>query len=174
MNKIDSQKDKIIADSQKAQKEFELYEKFYLGLSENAEKYLRYQSREYKKLLLEIQEIILPAVKRNCPTCIKCCQLHTPELSIHTSEAVGCFGYVDYLLVRCDTVLPDPYYENAEKNLCAFWSDGCILSLDCRSYLCIRYFCDTIKKELDIQVISEHLEKVKFVINNFSIRECMI
>jgi len=106
-----------MSDFKKAQKEFALYEKFYLGLSENAKKYLRHQSKIYKTLLLDIQEIITPSVKSNCPICkIQCCKLYTPELSIYVAGSVGGFNCVDYLLIRCDTILPDPCYENAEEN----------------------------------------------------------
>jgi len=175
MNKIEGLTEKIMWDFKRAQREFELYERFYVGLSENAKKYLTYQSKRYKELLLNIQEIILPSVKGNCPTCnIVCCKLYTPELSIYIAGSVGGFDCVDYLLIRCDTILPDPYYENAEKNLCPFWTDGCILPVDCRSYFCIQYFCDKLKKELDMQLISKYLEKVRFVLNNFSVRECMV
>jgi len=175
MNTIDIQTDKIMADFKKAREEFELYQKFYLGLSENSKKYLKPQSREYKNVLSDIQEIILPSIKRNCPLCIyNCCKLHTPELSIYVAGSLGCFDYVDYLLVRCDTVLPNPYYENAQKNLCPFWSDGCILPVDCRSYLCIQYFCDKLKEELDMQLVSKYLEKVSSIINNFSTQVCMV
>jgi len=164
-----------MSDFKKAQKKFELYEKFYLGLSENGKKYLRHQSKIYKTLLLDIQEIIVPSVKRNCPICeIQCCKLYTPELSIYVAGTVGGFDCVDYLLIRCDTILPDPCYENAEENLCPFWADGCILPLDCRSYLCTQYFCDKLKEELDMQLISKYLEKVEFILNNFSIQECMV
>ena len=174
MNKIEGLKDKIVSDFKKAQKEFELYEKFYLGLSEKARTYLRCQSKKYKKTLLAIQEVILPSVKRNCPTCkIQCCKLYTPEPSIYIAGSMGGFNCVDYLLIRCDTILPNACYENAEKNLCPFWRDGCILPLACRSYLCIQYFCDKLKEELDMKLISKYLEKARYVIDNFSIQECM-
>jgi len=61
-----------------------------------------------------------------------------------------------------------------EKNVCPFYVNGCTLPVDCRSYLCIQYFCDKIKKELDMQLISKYLEKAKFVLNHFSVQECMI
>lgn len=69
MNKIEGLKERIASDFKKAQKEFELYEKFYLSLSEKARTYLRCQSKKYKTLLLDIQEIITPSVKSNCPIC---------------------------------------------------------------------------------------------------------
>ncbi len=175
MSKTDIQINRITADFKKAREKFELYEKFYLGLSENAKEYLRSQSREYKNILSDIQKIILPSIMSNCPTCIyNCCKLHTPELSIYVAGSLGCFDYVDYLLVRCDTILPNPYYENAQNNLCPFWSDGCILPVDCRSFYCIKYFCDKLKEELDMQLISKYFKKIKNIISNFSTRVCMV
>ncbi len=169
---MDSIEDEMMAVFKEAQKKFELYEKFYLGFSEKAKEYLKHKSREYKKILSDIQEIILPAIKGNCSRCTDCCcRLHTKEITIYGS--VGCFDHVDYLLVRCDTILPDPCYENAEKNLCPFWSDGCILPTDCRSYMCIQYFCDTLEKELDMQVVSKYLRKAALILTNFSTEECM-
>lgn len=165
---------KNISEFNKAKQVFELYETFYLGMSPTAKKYLKQQSAKYKELLLDIQEIILPYVKKVCPKCkIQCCKLHTPELSINISDSVGCFGCVDYLLIRCDSDLPIPKYENAEKNLCPFFSKGCILPADCRSYLCIRYFCDELEKEIDMEKVSRHLQKLKSLIDNFSIEKCM-
>ena len=175
MNEIDIQINKIMSDFKKAREQFELYEKFYLGLSENARKYLKPLSMEYKNILSDIQEIILPSIKRNCPICIyNCCKLYTPELSIYVAGSLGCFDYIDYLLVRCETTLPNPYYENAQKNLCPFWSYGCILPVDCRSYLCIKYFCDKLKEELDMQLISKYLKKARSIIDNFSTQVCML
>jgi len=175
MNKKDSFQDKIISDFKKAKQEFELYEKFYLGLSVNAKQYLKQRSGEYKNILLDIQEIILPAVINKCPICkIHCCRLHNQKLSIYIAGSVGGFSCVDYLLTRCDIVLPTPNYENAAKNLCPFFANGCILPANCRSYLCIQYFCDDLEKEIDMQAISKYLQKLSFVCNNFSIAKCMV
>lgn len=175
MSEIDNPKDRIASDFTKALKEFELYEKFYLALSDNGIKYLKSRSRKYKQILSNIQKIILPSVKRKCSTCNPhCCHLSSPELSIYIAGSVGGFYVVDYLLIRCNTILPEPYYDNAEKNLCPFWKDGCILPVDCRSYLCIQYFCDKLKEELDMALVSKYLEKAKLVLNNFSIGECMV
>ena len=168
----ESREDKIKAVFKKAQKTFELYEKFYLGLSESAKKYLSLPSGEYKRLLQKFQVIIHPAIQKSCPTCRElCCSLYTPQIRI--CDAIGWFNNVDYMLVRYDTVLPPPNYENAERNLCPFWSDGCILPPDCRSYLCIEYFCDKVRKELDMQLISSYLNKSRLIINNFSTLSCM-
>ncbi len=87
---------------------------------------------------------------------------------------VGGFNCVDYLLTRCDIVLPVPNYENTAKNLCPFFTDGCIVAANGRSYLCIQYFCDDLKKEIDMQAASKYLRKLRFVIDNFSIAECML
>ena len=156
-----------------ARKQFELYEKFYLGLSQEAKKYLRHQSEQYKKSLSDIQGIILPAVQQYCPACSDCC-CNLDALQIPICESLGWFGHVDYLLVRCDTLLPDPCYENAERNLCPFWSDGCTLPVDCRSYRCTEYFCLKIERELDIDLISKYLERIEFILTGFSTRQCMV
>jgi hypothetical protein len=175
MNNINISQDKIILNFKKAKQEFELYEKFYLGLSVNAKQYLKQRSGEYKNILLDIQKIILPSVIKKCPTCkILCCKLYTPELSINISGTVGGFGFIDYLLIRCDIVLPSPNYENAERNLCPFFANGCILDANCRSYRCIRYFCDDLKIKIDAEAVSEYLNKLKFVIDNFSVTKCMV
>jgi len=174
MSETNNQKNKIAANFAIAMKEFELYEKFYLTLRGNGIRYLRNRSGEYKQILLDIQTIILPYIKRDCPTCkINCCRLYVPELSVDISRTVAGFKVVDYLLIRCDTTLPKPYFENAERNLCPFWKNGCILPLDCRSYLCIHYFCDALEEKLDMALVNKYLKKVKSVIDNFSIKECM-
>jgi hypothetical protein len=174
VNMGNSIQDRIILDFKEAKQKFELYERFYIGLSVNAKQYLKQRSIEYKNILLDIQEIILPTVKKKCPLCkIQCCKLYTPEPSIYIARSVGGFECVDYLLVRCDTILPEPYYEHAEKNLCTFWKDGCILPADCRSYLCIQYFCDELKNEVDMQLISKYLEKAESILTNFSLREIL-
>ncbi|MBW1911798.1 MAG: hypothetical protein JRI43_01255 [Deltaproteobacteria bacterium] len=175
MGEINNRKNKVATDFAKALKDFELYEKFYLTLSDNCIRYLRGRSREYKQILLDIQKIILPYIKENCPTCkIVCCRLYIPELSIYIAGTVGGFKVVDYLLSRCDIILPKPCFENAERNLCPFWKDGCILPIDCRSYLCIQYFCDAMKEKLDMALVNKYLEKAEAVIDDFSIKECMI
>jgi len=175
MSETDSHKDKITSDFAKARKEFEIYEKFYLALSDNGVRYLKSQSGKYKQILSDIQKIIIPSVKTNCSTCNSlCCHLSSPERSIYIAGSVGGFYVVDYLLVRYDTILPTPYYDNAEKNLCPFWKDGCILPVDCRSYICIQYFCDQLKQELDMVPVLKYLEKAELVLNNFLIGECMV
>jgi len=174
MNNSRSQKDKdkIMAAFNNARKKFELYEKFYLGLSQEAKKYLRHQSEQYKKILSDIQGIVLSAVQKNCSACSHCCcNLDAPQIPI--CESVGWFGHVDYLLARCATILPDPCYENAERNLCPFWSDGCTLPPDCRSYRCTEYFCHRLESEIDMQLVYKYKEKIQSVITGFSIGQCM-
>lgn len=162
------------SDLKTARKEFEFYEKVYGTLSKSSREYLKSRSREYKEYLTNIREIILPAVGRNCSVCRShCCMLHNPERSIYMARTIGGFSFIDYLLTRYDTILPEPHYKNVERNLCPFWDDGCILPADSRSYLCIRYFCDEAKRELDMQLVSRHLEKLKSVLNGFSIGEFM-
>ena len=175
MNNTDDLNDKAIYDFKKARKEFELYEKFYLSLSSKAKQYLRSRSREYRRCLMDIQDLILPSVREICSVCkTRCCQLFSPEHSIYMAGSIGGFCIADYLLTRCDNKLPEPYFENAEKNLCPFWDDGCILPDDCRSFLCVQFFCDKLKEDLDMESVSKSLEKTQAVLNSLSIGECML
>jgi hypothetical protein len=160
-------------DIQMARKKFEGYEKLYAGLSGDGKKYLQNESKKYKRTVRDIQQLILPSIQRNCPTCINCCKLYTPELSIYIAGSLGCFDFIDYILVRCDTVLPNPNFGNMEDNLCAFWKNGCTLPHDCRSFSCTKYFCDTLKAELDLKVISEKVNIMKSILANFSIKKCL-
>jgi len=164
----------VLEDFRQARIKFELYEKFYLGLTKTAKAYLREQSAEYKKIVSDIQTIILPSVKTLCPACYpNCCRLSAPEKSVYIAGSVGCFSYVDYMLVRCETELPAPDYKNAENNLCPFSKQGCILPADCRSLTCIEYFCDKLLEEIDGKLIAKHVEKAKYIIRHFSTEDCM-
>ena len=175
MNEENSPNDRMISDFQKAREKYEIFGKFYVSFSLKAKEYLEDKSQEYKRCLTDIQRLILPAVKRVCPTCEShCCRLSTPERSIYIAGSVGGFDLYDFLLTQCSNRVPEPDYENAERNLCPFWASGCILPLDCRSYLCIQYFCDELKKELDMELVSEHLIRIESVLDNFSIAECMV
>lgn len=173
MCKTNNLRKDVQQDIQLARKKFEGYEKLYTGLAGDGKKYLKSQSKTYKRGVLNIQELILPSIQRNCPSCINCCKLYTPELSIYIAGSLGCFDFIDYLLVRCDTILPDPNFRNMQDNLCAFWLDGCMLPHDCRSFACTKYFCDTLKKDLDMKLIYEHLETLQLTIDNFSIQKCL-
>jgi hypothetical protein len=166
---------KVVSDSNSARNRFELYEKFYLSLNEKGIKYLRSESIKYKRCLSDIQDLILPGVKKICPTCnIVCCKLHCPDLSIYIADTVGGFTLNDYMLVRCDQILPNPQYGNVGQNLCPFWDNGCRLPVDCRSYMCIQYFCDNLKKELDLEAIEHCLGNIRQVLDSFSVGKCMI
>jgi len=166
--------DRALLDFKTAREKYEIYERFYQSLSDKARTYVRKESKKYKKSLREIQELILPIVNEHCPVCdIQCCKLYTPELSIYIAATVGGFDLKDYLLVRYDQALPDPCYENTEKNLCPFWDVGCILPVDCRSFLCIQFFCDKLKQELNMKLVLKILDKTQAILNNFSIGNCM-
>lgn len=175
MNEKNGLNHRMILDFQKAREKYEIFGKFYVSLSHRAKEYLENKSQEYKRCLVHIQRLILPVVKKICPTCEPhCCRLSTPERSIYIAGSVGGFDLYDYLLANCNNTLPDPDYEKAERNLCPFWEGGCSLPTDCRSYLCIQYFCDELKQELDMELVSEHLKKIESVLKNFSIAECMV
>ena len=167
--------ERAVSDFKAARQRFELYEKLYLSLSDSARQYLKNESIRYKKSLIEIQYLILPSVSKICSACDKqCCRLYTPELSIYIAGTIGGFGIADYLMIRCDQILPDPCYENAEKNLCPFWDEGCILPVDCRSFLCIQFFCDKLKNTLNMEAVTESLEKIRSILDSFSIAKCMV
>ena len=173
MSETNNSKIELQHDIQLARKKFAGYEKLYAGLSGDGKKYLQNESKKYKRTVLNIQQLILPSIQRNCPSCVNCCKLDTPELSIYIAGSLGCFQFIDYILVRCDTVLPDPNFSNMEDNLCAFWTDGCLLPHDCRSFLCTKYFCDTLKQELDMKVILEHVQFLESLMQDFSIKKCL-
>jgi hypothetical protein len=175
MDEIDGTIDRAISDFEAARERFELFNRFYLSLTDKAKGYLRKESKKYKRSLREIQKLILPTVKELCPICdIQCCKLYTPELSIYIAGTVGGFNLNDYLLIRCNEVLPEPVYDNAEKNLCPFWVEGCILPLDCRSFLCVQFFCNKLKEELDMELVSKSMLKARSILNDFSIGKCMV
>jgi hypothetical protein len=175
MRQKDNLMDRVVSDSKAARERFEIYEKFYLSLSDNARQYLRDESKRYKRSLREIGELILSGVGKICSACDgKCCRLHIPERSHYIANTVGGFSLNDYLLARCDEIFPDPCYENAGKNLCPFWDLGCILPFDCRSILCIQFFCDKLKQELDMKPVTKSLGKTQTILDSFSIGKCMV
>jgi hypothetical protein len=175
MDNVHPLSERVVMDFGKARDKYEVYGRFCLSLSHKAKEYLESKSQEYKRCLTDIQRLILPVVKKVCPTCDPhCCRLYIPERSIYIAGTVGGFELHDYLLAQCNNTLPDPDYEKAERNLCPFWEHGCTLPIDCRSYLCIQYFCDELKQELDMELISEHLTKIASVMSSFSIAKCMM
>jgi hypothetical protein len=166
--------DRMILDFREAREKYEIYGKFYKSMSPKAKEYLENKSQEYKRCLSDIQCLILPVVNKVCPNCEShCCRLSTPERSIYIAGSVGGFDLCDYLLTKCNNRLPGPDYKKAEQNLCPFWEHGCILPKDSRSFLCIQYFCEELKQELDMDLICEHLKKIESVLDGFSIGECM-
>ncbi len=160
---------KILQDSELARQQFEMFERIYRNLKVAEKKYLKSNSIEYKKILASIQEIILPTIQNNCSVCkTSCCRLYGSGTNVYAAGTVGCFKMSDFLLVRCDTILPEPKYENAKKNLCPFWAHGCMLPLDGRSFTCVQYFCDNIAKELDMKKIARHLEQADSIVDKCS------
>jgi len=157
----------------KAIKAYECFEKLYLRITGTGKEYLEYHSREYKSRAATVQQIILPSIKRKCPYCKHlCCKPYNPELSI-IFRSIGLLNFPNYLLIRCNTVLPQPKYDNLENNLCAFWENGCLLPLDCRSYACLHWFCDEVQKEININLLSKDLDALKVIVDNLSINTCL-
>jgi hypothetical protein len=164
-------KKNLLHDFKSAQEKFKAFEFTYRVLLPGDLMYLRKQSATYKKAVKEIQKLILPAVRKHCPHCRygTCCRLNTPELSIYIAGTIGCFNLTDYLLVRCDTELPAPDFANGRRNLCPFWDNGCRLQPDCRSLLCLRFFCEPIGQDLNMDLVNEHIAAAKSVVDNFSL-----
>jgi hypothetical protein len=162
---------KILHDCEASREKFKGFEFAYRLLGPDDLKYLRERSVAYKKAVLAVQELILPAVHKHCPHCTwgTCCRLHSPELSIYIAKSVGCFDLIDYLLVRCDTELPVPNFANGRRNLCAFWDNGCRLRPDCRSLLCLQFYCEPLRRELDMDLVNGRIAAVQSVVNSFSL-----
>jgi hypothetical protein len=173
--KITGLEEKKLRDYEFARKEFEAFEFAYRLLRPDDLKYLRAQSFAYKRAVLALQELILPAVLKHCPSCPfgTCCRLHSPELGIYIARSVGCFTLVDFLLVRSDTELPEPDFTNSVRNLCAFWDDGCRLRPDCRSLLCLQFFCEPLRLDLNMDLVSRRIAAVRSVVHNFSMRKLL-
>jgi hypothetical protein len=162
---------KFLSDYESARKKFTAFEFVYRVLQPGDLKYLRKQSAAYKKAVLAVQELILPAVRKHCPQCTygTCCRLTTPELSIYIAGSIGCFSLTDYLLARCDNQLPAPDFANGLRNLCAFWDNGCRLKPDCRSLLCLQFFCEPLRRDLDMDLVNKYIAAVQSVVKNFSL-----
>jgi hypothetical protein len=162
---------KILRDCDSAREKFKGFEFAYRVLRPEDLKYLREQSAAYKKTVLAVQELILPQIRKRCPRCPygTCCRLSTPELSIYIAGSVGCFSLTEYLLARCDTELPAPNFANSRRNLCAFWDNGCRLRPDCRSLLCLQFFCETLRRDLDMDLVNGRIAAVQSVVDNFSL-----
>jgi hypothetical protein len=160
-----------LGDCDSARKKFEAFEIVYRLLRPNDLKYLREQSAAYKQAVLGVQELILPLVSKHCPSCVfgTCCRLHSPELSIYIAKSVGCFNVVDFLLARCDAELPEPDFDNNSRNLCAFWVNGCRLRPDCRSLTCLKFFCEPLRSELDMDLVNGRIAAVESVVEHFSL-----
>jgi hypothetical protein len=162
---------KILRDCISTREEFQAFEFAYRVLQPEDRVYLREQSAAYKRAVLEVQELVLPVVNEYCPACVygTCCRLHSPELNIYIARSVGCFTVVDYLLVRCETELPEPDFGNSAKNLCAFWNNGCRLNADCRSLMCLKFFCEPLRHVLNMNLVNKRVAAVQSVTDNFSL-----
>jgi hypothetical protein len=164
----------ILAEHKNARSCYTFYEAVYQRLDSKAKAYVRRKSEKYKKTLMEIQREIYPHVKEVCSSCADiCCRLQNKERHNYIASYIGYFKLVDYLLARCDTELPEPLYENAEKNLCVFWRERCILPLDCRSYTCIGYFCEDLSQKIDKGSVTKLVESAHKIVTGFSVSECL-
>ena len=168
-------KKNILRDCNFAREEFKAFEFVYRVLRPEDLVYLREQSAAYKRAVQAVQELILPVVRKNCPSCAfgTCCHLHSPELSIYIAKSIGGFNAVDYLLIRCDTELPEPNFDNSDRNLCAFWDNGCRLKPDSRSLLCLQFFCEPLRHDLDMDLVNKRIAAVQSVVEHFSVGQLL-
>jgi hypothetical protein len=166
---------KKLLDFNSAREKFEAFEFTYRVLRPDDLNYLRKQSAAYKRTVMAVQELILPVVRECCPHCVHgtCCRLHSPELGIYIAGSVGCFSLTDYLLARCGSELPAPNFANNRQNLCAFWDNGCRLKPDCRSLLCLQFFCEALRRNLDMELVNRRITAVQSVVNNFSLGQLL-
>lgn len=168
-------KNKILKDFESAREAFDGFELMYRLLKPEDLTYLREHSIRYKQAVIALQEIILPAVRAICPTCTygTCCRLSAPEIKIYIAGSVGCFDVKDFLLARCDADFPPPDLENVGKNLCPFNDNGCRLNADSRSLTCLEYFCEPLRRALDMKFVSRCLADVRAVVKAFSLRRLL-
>lgn len=154
---------------------FMSFERVYRLLRPHDLAYLREQSDAYRQAVLAVQDLILPAVRKRCPQCAygTCCRLSTPELNIYIPGSIGGFFLIDYLLARCDRKLPAAKFANGRRNLCPFWDNGCRLEPDRRSLLCLQYFCQPLRRELDMDLVDRRVADVKAVVDNFSMNRLL-
>lgn len=162
---------RILKECSLARERYESFELAYRVLQPEGKAYLRRQSEAYKKAVLDLQRLILPVVRRLCPACPHgtCCRLQSPDLKIYIARTVGGFELTDYLLARDGEKLPAPDYANNSENLCAFWDRGCRLPSAARSLLCLQYFCPSLRRELDMDLIELRLGKIRSIANGFSL-----
>jgi hypothetical protein len=110
---------KILHDCEAARDKFKAFEFVYRVLRPSDLQYLREQSAAYKKAVVAVQALILPAVHKNCPQC--------------------------------------PY------------GTCCRLQPDCRSLLCLQFFCEPLRRDLDMDLVNKRIAAVLSVIDNFSL-----
>lgn len=161
---------------EEAQRRHAGFEKLYRSIKARDPSYLEERSRAYKQILTEIAALVMPATSAQCPSCPHlCCRLVAPELKIGLFGSIGAFGCTDFLLARCDADWPAPRMENADENLCAFFSreGGCVLPWDCRSFLCTHWFCDRLSAELDMPRVGALVDQLREVIDGFEMQRCL-
>ncbi len=166
--------ERILKDIRHAVRVFACFEETFGRIDGPGLAYLREWSGRYKATLRQLQEMVGPAVAAVCPKCTEpCCQLSAPTQRIYLALSLGGFQLVDYLLVRCDTVLPRPALENAQRNHCPFLGQGCVLPADSRSYCCTQWFCADLAKRLDMSRIRILVEQLREIVSTFSVSRCL-
>jgi len=163
--------DRFFRVCESAREKYESFEFVYRLLRPDELSYLREQSAAYKRAVMAVQELIEAPVRKQCPNCVHgtCCRLSSPKLGIYIAQSVGAFTLTDYLLVRCGGILPAPHFQNTRRNLCPFWENGCRLRPDCRSLLCLQYFCESLRHELDMDLVNKRIAEVQAILENFSL-----
>lgn len=166
--------ERLLRDVRHAARVLACFEEVYTRIDGPGLAYLRERSRRYKNTLRQLHDMLGPAVAAVCPKCSEtCCQLSAPTRRIYTALSLGGFQLVDYLLVRCDTTLPRPALENAERNRCPFLDRGCVLPPDSRSYCCTQWFCATLAKRLDMSRTRILVEQLRDIVSTFSVSRCL-
>ncbi len=167
--------DRILDDCSRSREQYESFEIVCRVLRPEGKAYLCRQSTAYRKAVLDLQRVILPAIRRICPVCPHgtCCRLQSSDLSIYIARSVGGFELVDFLLARHGKKLPAPDYAKNHENLCAFWDRGCRLPPASRSLLCLQYFCESLRRELDMNLVELRLEAVRAVVDGFSLAKLL-
>ena len=162
---------RMTEDANAAIEKYRGFEVAYRLLKGDELAYLREWSRAYKEAALALQELILPVVNEECPQCEfgTCCRLYSSKLKIYIARSIGGFDFEDFLLARCDSELPEPDLTNRARNFCAFWDNGCRLDADCRSLICLGFFCESLRKRLDMNEVDGKLAAVRHVVENFSL-----
>ena len=164
----------IEIDLKRGLENLRIFEKIYLNLTSDALEYLKKYSSLYRLKISEIQKLILPEVKRICSKCEEhCCKLFSVRHNIYLARVPGGFSFKEFLLARYNNPRFKLRVENPGENLCPFWKNGCQIPEDSRSLLCISWFCEDLKKGLNMDKIALLVEEAEVLVKEFSLKKCL-